>query len=118
MMNNYLKTILTYAITLIPYLFFISLLYYFEICNFKIIRIINYIYNIIMFFICGFKIAHLEKKKGFLKGFIIGVILIIIFSILSLIFSNFTFNTLVYYLSLICISITGGIIGVSNKKEC
>ena len=117
MKKNYLKTILFYFTFLIIYLLFMNIIYYFEIFSFKTIRIVNYIFNIIMFFICGYKIASLEHKKGYLKGFIISLILIIIFSLISLIIHKLTFSSLVYYLSLITSSIIGGIFGVT-KKEC
>ncbi|MBQ7790297.1 MAG: TIGR04086 family membrane protein [Bacilli bacterium] len=117
MKRNYLKTIIFYFIALIIYLLFINLLYYFEILNFKFVRIINYIFNLIMFFIIGYKIASLERKKGYLKGFTISLIIIIIFVLITLITHKITFSSLVYYLSLITSSVIAGIIGVT-KKEC
>ena len=117
MKRNYIKTILLYFIVLIIYLLFINIIYYFEIITFKTIRIFNYIFNLIMFFISGYKIASLEQKKGYLKGFTISTILIIIFIIISLIISKITFNSLVYYLSLITSSIIGGIFGVTKKEH-
>ena len=114
---NYLKTILLYLIILTIYLLFINIIYYFEIFTFKTIIILNYIFNLIMFFICGYKIASLEQKKGYLKGFVISTILIIIFTLISLIISKITFTSLVYYLSLITSSIIGGILGVTKKEH-
>ncbi len=69
----------------------------------------------LLFGLTGYKRASLERKKGYLQGFIISLILILIFTIITLITSKITFSTLVYYLSLIFSSITGGIIGVSKK---
>lgn len=115
--KNYIKTIIKYFILIIIYIFIISLLYYFELFNYKTIRIINYIINILLFAYTGYRIASLEQRKGYLNGFLISIILIFLFIILSLIFSKINFSTLVYYLSLISSSITGGIIGVSKKTK-
>ena len=113
--KNYIKTILKYFIIILIYSIIISIIYYTELINYKTLRIINYIINILLFVLTGYKIASLERKKGYLQGFIISLILILIFTIITLISSKFTFSTLVYYLSLISSSITGGIIGVSKK---
>ena len=112
---NYIKCYLLFLIILIIYLLIISLLYYFEILNYKTVSIINFISSIIMFFILGFKIANIERNKGYYNGFIISLILIIIFTLISLIFFKIDFSSLIYYLSLILSSITGGIIGVIKK---
>lgn len=113
--KNYIKTILKYFLYILIYSIIISTLYYFEIFNFKTIRIINYIINLLLFAYTGYKIANIKKKKGYLNGFLISLIIILIFTIISLITSKITFSTLVYYISLISSSITGGIIGVSKK---
>ena len=113
--KNYIKTILKYLVIILIYSIIISILYYTELINYKTLRIINYIINILLFGLTGYKIASLERKKGYLQGFLISIILILIFTTISLIISKINFSTLVYYLSLISSSITGGIIGVSKK---
>ena len=113
--KNYIKTILKYLVIILIYSIIISILYYTELINYKTLRIINYIINILLFSLTGYKIASLERKKGYLNGFLISIILILIFTTISLIISKINFSTLVYYLSLISSSITGGIIGVSKK---
>ena len=115
--KNYIKTILKYFLIVFIYTLIISILYYFEIFNYKTLRIINYLVNILLFSYTGYKIASLEGKKGYLNGFLISLIIIIIFILISLIISKISFSTLVYYLSLISSSITGGIIGVSKKNK-
>jgi putative membrane protein (TIGR04086 family) len=70
---------------------------------------------IILFFITGFKYSNRIKKKGYLNGFIISIILIVLFLLFSLIISKIDLTSLIYYLSLILSSITGGIIGVSKS---
>ena len=111
---NYLKVYILYFIILICYILIISLINYFELFSYSTINIIDYVCNMIMFFILGFKISHIERKKGYLNGFLISVILILLFVIISLIIDKITFASIVYYLSLILVSITGGIIGVTK----
>ena len=103
-----------YFILLIFYLLIISIFYYFELFNYKTVSIINYTINLLLFFLLGFKISHLEHKRGYLNGFLASIILIIVFSIITLISSNFGISNLVYYLSLILSSMLGGIFGVTK----
>ena len=111
-MKKYLKSILIPIIIFLIYLFIISGIYYFEILNYKIINIINYVMILLLFFILGYKISKIHKKKGYLNGFAIGVIIVIIFTFISLIITKLEFSSLVYYLSLIISSMIGGIVGV------
>ena len=111
----YLKTYLIYIILLIVYLLIISLFYYFELISFKTLSILNYIFNLILFFIIGFKISKIKHKRGYFYGFIISIVLVIIFSIITLIISKIDISNIVYYLSLIISSMIGGIIGVNKK---
>ena len=113
---NYLKSILLFLIILIIYLIIISLIYYFELINYKTLSIINYIFMIILFLILGIKVSHLERKKGYLNGFLIATTLIILFALISLILGKISFSSLVYYLSLIISSMIGGILGIKEKK--
>ena len=115
--KNYIKIIIKHFLFTLIYLFIISLLYYFELFSYKTIRIINYITIGIMFLYSGYKIASLEGKKGYLNGFLLSLIIIFIYLITSLIFFKINFNTLIYYISLITTSITGGILGVSKSNN-
>ena len=115
--RNYSKTILKHFLFMLIYALIISLLYFLKIFNYKTIRIINYIVNLILFFYSGYKIASLEQKKGYLNGFLVSLIIIFIFFIPTIFISKINFTTLVYYLSLITSSIIGGIIGVTKKAK-
>ena len=112
---NYLKSISFFSILLFFYIIIISIIYYFELFSYNTLNIINYIVMIILFFLMGYKISNLERKKGYLNGFLISSILVIVFTLISLIFFKIEFSSLIYYLSLIVASIIGGILGVSNK---
>lgn len=112
---NYLKSISMFLLFFIVYLLLISLISCFELLSFKTIGIINYIMILILFFILGFKTSNLEQKRGYLNGFIVSLALVIIFIIITLIIDKIDFSKLVYFLTLITSSVTGGIIGVNKK---
>lgn len=112
---NYLKSISLFLLIFLCYLLIISLVSYFELISFKSISIINYIVILILFFILGFKASNLEGRKGYLNGFLVSLITIIIFVIITLIIDKIDFSKLVYFLTLMASSVTGGIIGVNNK---
>lgn len=114
---NYLKSISLFLILFIVYLLIISLIYFLEVINYNTVSIINYIIILLLFFILGFKTSILERNKGYLNGFIVSSTLCIIFSLITLFISKYSFATLVYYLSLILSSITGGIIGIQKSAK-
>ncbi len=112
--KDYLKITLLFILVLMIYLAIISIFRYYEVFNYKILNIVNYILLLILYFYSGMRISSIKKTKGYLNGFIIGIIITFIFAILSLILYRLNFSSLVYYLSLISSSILGGIIGVNK----
>ena len=114
---NYLKSISLFLILFLIYLLIISLIYYLEILSYNTVSIINYIVILLLFFVLGFKTSSLERSKGYLNGFIVSTSICILFSIITLFISKYSFGALVYYLSLILSSITGGIIGVTKNSH-
>ena len=114
---NYLKSISLFLILFLIYLLVISLVYYLEVFSYNVVSIINYIVILLLFFVLGFKTSSLEKSKGYLNGFIISLSICFVFSLITLFISKYSFGTLVYYLSLILSSITGGIIGVTKNTK-
>ncbi len=113
---NYLKSISLFLIIFFLYLLLISLISYFELLNYKVVGIINYVVIILLFFILGLKAANLEGRKGYLNGFLVSLILVLFFMLITLITDKIDFSKLIYFLTLIASSVTGGIIGVGNKK--
>ena len=114
---NYLKSISLFLILFLIYLLIISLIYYLEILSYNTVSIINYIIILLLFFILGFKTSSLERSKGYLNGFIVSASICILFSLITLFISKYSFGALVYYLSLILSSVTGGIIGVTKNTK-
>ena len=66
----------------------------------------------ILFFINGLRYANISRKKGYINGFISSIVLILFFILLSLFITKINTTSLIYYLSLILSSITGGIISL------
>ena len=114
---NYLKVIGYYIAILVIYLLIISILYYFEVLNYRVTYILNYIFVLLLSGFSGFKISRYERQKGYLNGFSIGIIIAFIYFIITILMHEYNFSSLVYYLTLILSSIIGGIIGVPNEKK-
>ncbi len=105
-----LKTYLFIFIVLFIYLILMSIFSHFEVFNYNTVSIINYIFMMLLFFVLGFKYSSKIKKKGYLNGFISSAVLVILFCLFSLIITKLDLSSLIYYLTLILSSITGGII--------
>lgn len=114
---NYIKCYIFFFIILFIFLLIFSIINYYQLIPYNILSIICYIFILILFFILGIKISILEQNRGYLNGFLISLVLIIAFMIITLIFDKISFSKLVYYLSLIATSITGGIIGIQKKNK-
>ena len=112
---TYLKSTYKFIILFIITLLLSSLFYYFEILDLKVANIINYILTLLLFFMLGMKLSKIKRSKGYLNGFIIGIIMTLLFSLITIITSKYSLSTLIYYLTLILSSITGGIVGVSKN---
>lgn len=113
---NYLKCYLVFFISLIIFLLLYSIINYYELLSYKVLSILCYIFILLLFFLLGIKISILEQNRGYLNGFLISLVLITVFIIITLIIDKMDFSKLVYFLTLIASSITGGIIGVQKKN--
>lgn len=114
---NYLKLIVIFLIFEL-FISFISSLLNLIGLNTGITTITVFIFNILLFFILGYKNSKLYLKKGYLEGILLGFILIIVMFLLKIILfdSNFQTSTFIYYAILLIITTLGGMIGI-NKKE-
>lgn len=114
---KYLKSIGISLISIIILNIFTTLLQYFNIfpniSNFFKILII-----IISIFIGSFILGKNSLKKGYIEGLKFGIIIIILFSLINLIlFKNFQFKNIIYYLIIIVSSIFGSMIGIQKKSS-
>lgn len=114
---SYLKILLFYGVSIVSFLLIVSIIYYFEIVNYKVLYIISYVFMLILHLLVGFKVSRFERKKGYLNGFISGVVFTLVYLLISLILKDNTTSSYIYYLTLILSSIVGGISGVPNEKR-
>ncbi len=97
----------------------LTIINYFDIINYNVLKILKTITSIISIFIGGFIIGKKSNKKGFLEGIKLGVIYVLIIFLLSILgLNNFKISKLLFYLMLILTSMLGSIIGINkNTKE-
>lgn len=86
--------------------------------NSTITNLMIFIFNILAFFIFGFKSGKKASNKGYIAGLKIGGLFLLILIIINLFTTLEFFNitTIIYYVLLLLSSTLGGSIGI-NKKE-
>ena len=116
-MKKFIKPLLYSFIILFILTFIITLLNYIGLISGLPLKIIKTTIPIISYIIAGFMIGKNSNKKGWLSGIDIGLIITTILIILNLLFNNnITLYTMLYYISLIIISILSSIMGINRKK--
>ena len=117
-LKNLLKYLGFYFIFLLLLVFITSLLNLIGV-NSTITNFLIFIFNIIAFFIFGFKNGRLAKSKGYLAGLKVGGLFLSILIIISLFTSKniFSLTTIIYYVILLLASIMGGSLGINKKSE-
>lgn len=117
LIKHYGKLILYFVIALLLGSIFISVGYYFFL-NSKVIKILSFIYLILVFLILSFKEGKKAEAKGYLTGIKTGLIFILIMFLVSLFLkTGFSFNKIIYYLILLFVAILGSTIGINMKKN-
>ena len=116
-MKYLLKYLGYYSIFIILLTFICSLLNLIGV-NSTITNLMIFIFNILAFFIFGFKSGKKANNKGYIAGLKIGGLFLLILIIINLFTTLEFFNitTIIYYVLLILSSALGGSIGI-NKKE-
>ena len=96
-----------------------TLLYYFNITNDKINKIILYLIGITAMFIGSLKLSKNLNQKGIISGLVYFTIcfVVIIFTSLVILKVDFKLTNIIYYLVLLIFSLLGGIIGKNMKEE-
>lgn len=97
--------------------FIITTLNYFDILGYKLTIYLKLILSIMAFIIGGFKIGVISNKKGWLEGIKFGLILIIIMSLLTLLFNDYKYRTVIFYTILLFSSIVGSMTGITKNKK-
>lgn len=112
------QNLLTSFIILIIGLIVISFMSYINILGGKVLSIIKILLSFSAILVGSFKQGIQSNKRGFLEGLKFGGAFILILAIINSIFyQQFAIKNLFYYGLSIFISICGGMLGISKKKE-
>ncbi len=116
-MKYLLKTLGYYAIFIILVTFICSLLNLIGV-NSSITNLIIFMFNLLAFFILGFKNGKKVNSKGYIAGLKMSSLFILVLIIINLFTAKNFFNitTIIYYIILILAGTTGGMMGI-NKKD-
>ena len=104
---------------ILAFTFFITILSYFDLLNYKVINILKLLTVIISLFVSGLIVGKKSLAKGWLEGLKfagIFVVLIVIFNYLG-VRQEFDTNDLIYYIILLVTGIFGSVVGINLKKS-
>ena len=96
----------------------VSVLYYFLMPT-KVVKIISFVYMLLLFLGFGFKAGKETEAKGFLAGLKIGGIFLLLEFLMSLFLNRFEIHlfTFLYYGLLLLSSVFGSMLGINTKNE-
>lgn len=116
-MKYLLKTLGYYTIFIILITFICSILNLLGV-NSTITNLLLFLFNILAFFILGFKNGKQTPSKGYISGIKMSLLFLLILIIINLFTSKNFFNipTLIYYIILTLSGIAGSMLGI-NKKD-
>ena len=116
-MKYLLKTLGYYAIFIVLITFICSLLNLVGV-NSTITNLLLFIFNILAFFILGFKNGKKVTSKGYIAGLKMSGLFILVLIIINLFTAKkiFALATIIYYIILILAGVAGSMMGI-NKKE-
>ena len=116
--KKYLKNIGISSSFLILGNSFISFLSYFSLLRGNGIVIFEGIVLFLTFFIGPYLQGKENIKYGFLEGLKVGLLLIVVLFLLNYAFyQEFSLRNLLYYIILLFLSMFGGMVGISRRKE-
>ena len=102
---------------LIILLFFITILYYFNIINDSTYSVLKLIILLLSIFINSFILGINTSNKKYIEGIKYGIIFIILLFIPTIILNSFKIRVLIYYLLIIITSMFGSMFSVTKKKK-
>ena len=113
----YIKELLIFILIILIGTLINTTLYYFDITNTLISKIITITTMIIALITSGYLIGKKSTNRAYKNGLILGSIIIIINIILNLIFNlKLSLLLVLYYLLILVITTTSSIIGINKKK--
>lgn len=118
LLSNY-KLSISYLISIIILSIIMSVLSLFNI-SYNLISILSVIINIIFVFAFSYLNSKNVNAQGYKSGLCSWAKIIIVLELLNIIslkFLEIHFETFIYYILLLVISISGGIVGKNNQKK-
>lgn len=119
-----MKSLLTYGkalfiniISLLITLFFITILYYYNVLDDKTYQLLKLIILLITIFIQSFSLGKKAVKKRYLSGISYGCIIIILLLIPTIFTHNFQFKLIFYYFIILGTSVLGSLFGFPKEKR-
>ena len=118
MIINYLKNIGYVFVSLLITTLIITIFNYFGILNGGLLDGISIFCSLLSVFIGGYFTGKKANKKGYFEGIKFGCILIIIVLLFNLVLFKNKFNliNILYYISMLFVSMIGSMIGMIRKK--
>lgn len=118
-LKSLIKALLVFIISFFILTLLTTLFYHFNIVSNNIYKILKLIVPVISLFISTFVLGKNSKKKGWLEGMKLGGITILLFLTLASFLYNedFTLKLTIYYIILLLVSASGGMIGINHKKD-
>lgn len=119
MIINYLKNLGYTFLILIISTIILTILNYTNILKTNALNIISIIFLFISIFIGSYLTGKKANKKGYIEGIKFGSIIMVIILLINLIiFKNkFHLISILYYLTIIFISMIGSIVGITKKNK-
>jgi len=116
-MINYLKSMVYSLSIILISTILLTILNYFNIISRIPLKIVMLLIPITSLFIGSFKLGKVSNKKGYIEGLKYGTIWIFLLLIINLITKNFTITSIIYYIILLLISVSAGVLGINRKRE-
>ena len=115
---KYIKYLLSLIISIILSTLIFGSLSYFNIINENVLLIIQLLILYITLFYISYNLGRSKEQKGYIEGIIFGLIISFFFLIIKIIFKDkINLYNIIYFISIILVSITGSIIGINKKTK-
>ena len=96
--------------------FFINLLYYYDIIDNTVVKLMKLVIVNVASFIGGYYQGKGSPNKGYLYGLRLSLFVILTFILFGIIFNNIKLTRIIFYLIITCCITFGAMLGI-NKKD-